>query len=402
MTSRLDHSESQTLVTRNSCAIHPHGQSAAAALGVAPLLVTLLVASAFLPLAALAEDAVAPRVHFSDGIYVQGSALVTEGKAGGSTQQLADGWVLQQVLAGNQLALVRRADLQTQVRILNADGVETGKWAFPADHAVFISSEALVSSPMRKHHALTSHTIRFFSMSGSALAEVEEPGLALVSRNLVPGGFVITHNQGPEAGKLTVLIYRNDGTEHWRRVFASRDRTQSVSATITPDGNRIVSIKRIEIFEGTTEVTVFDAAGSVLARHDLGRVQQALTAPGGDSIALVGFDGVTLLSAEDGRVLWSTFLPLEYFSETSVRFSPSGDSLLLVSARFDRPNRVGTQYLWRLGSSDGASRRTTIAERSMSREFEVVDIAFDGDEPVRIIMRDGAIPIPAPSGGAQP
>jgi hypothetical protein len=83
-----------------------------------------------------------------------------------------------------------------------------------------------------------------------------------------------------------------------------------------------------------------------------------------------------------------------------VRFSPSGDELLLVSAQFDRANKLGSQFLWRMAASDGASRRVEIGERNIDRRFDVLDIAFDGDEPARIIMSDGAIPIPETAGGA--
>ena len=75
--------------------------------------------------------------------------------------------------------------------------------------------------------------------------------------------------------------------------------------------------------------------------------------------------------------------------------------MLIVSARFDRQQYRGTQFLWRIRSSDGERRRVTIGEQGMEREFRVLDIAFDGDEPARIISREGGITIPASPGGTE-
>jgi hypothetical protein len=352
-----------------------------------------------LPSAAGAETQERPLKHFSAGIYTRGSELVVETEHGGRTQELGEGWVVRKTLPGNGLALVRRTALQTQLRILDAEGNEVGRRAFAIDRGLVVSDSVIITSPVLGHGPLTAHDLHFFDASGTAIAEVSEPGLALISRGISDGGYVVTVSKGPAPEQRTVLIYRSDGSEHWRHIFSVEDRNQHVTALITRDGTRVAALKQIDFGSLRAEVSVHDVAGGLLASHDLSGVTAVVIAPNSDALFVVGTRLAALIATDNGALQWQTRLALEYFGEESIRFSPSGDEVVLVAVRTDRPSYRATQFLWRFDSNDGTSQRVMIGERGMERRFEVMDIVFDADEPIEVIMTDGVLQLPAAAGG---
>jgi hypothetical protein len=343
---------------------------------------TLAVVAA--SLLALASSAAAEPRRIEPGVAQEGETLILRNSTGEARVDL-DGFAPRPGPARGVVALFRRRDGGSEVRIVDRSGIERGRVEVAPGREALVTDVNVITSPESLHAVGRPHDLAFLDHGGGVRGEGREPELILVSVAAQASGYAATVSRSAASPTAwTVVAYDPNGVITRRFDTAGSAMPE---ALVTPDGERLVVLER-DVFTGTSALTIL-APDRQLARHALRNVAALAADAGSRRIAVVGQGMVAVVDARSGRLRWRRDETVDHVLPGGMTFD--GRRLNVVAAERDRKTRRARLSLRTYRLADGTPAHGTLGEVPLDALPRVIDVEQHGLGRRRVVLPERAL-----------